>query len=244
VREDEIDQEAMKEIRASVEEHGWFVVLLESDGYLPHRAYTVGLNESFQHPDVIVHGLELPVMEQCLHEVGLQAQAGKKVPLDKDVQGFLEGFQVRFLPVLQAHLSAQMTYATQFYGNDQFNALQLVWPDRKGYFPYQPGFYKKWRPLQKLLDRDDHFMFFEPPGLRVYATDDVIVGKEPIRLVVHGEEGEWQFSSGVEVATYEQTEIAKLVEADHSLNQLFEMGYGYYAERATKEDPFVIEPME
>lgn len=242
----DIDQDALNEVRQSVAEHGWFVVLLESDGYLPHRAYTVGLQQSFKHPDVVVHGLELPVMEKCLHEVGLRAQAGKKVPIDQDEQGYLEGFQVRFLPVLREHLVDHLTYAAAFYGDDDFPALQMVWPDPKGLFPYQPGFNKKWRPLQKLLDRDGDFKFFEPPGLKVYATEPVIEGREPARLVVHGEEGDWQFSCGTEAhgSAYQQAVLADIVGQDASLNQLFEMGYGYYAERADKEDTFNVEPME
>lgn len=241
-----IDQEALEEVRQSVKEYGWFVVLLESDGYLPHRAYTVGLNQSFAHPDVVVHGLELAVMEQCLHEVGLRAQAGKKVAVERNEPGFLEDFQVRFLPVLQAHLCDHLAYAAAFYGSDNFQALQMVWPDRKGLFPYQPGFFKKWRPLQKLLDRDAAFKFFESTGLRVHVTEPVLQGSEPIRLVVHGEEGEWQFSCGTEGhgGQFQLANLADLVARDPSLNQLFEMSYGFYGERVAGDQPFTVEPME
>jgi hypothetical protein len=55
---------------------GWHVIGVEEDTEGLAFAYSIGLNRSFEHPEMIIFGLQIPVMHRIIHGVGKQTEKG------------------------------------------------------------------------------------------------------------------------------------------------------------------------
>jgi hypothetical protein len=123
----------------------------DGDDELPEFAYTIGLYQSYQQPEIIIVGLSLPTMSALMNICGDKVKAGEKLPLDTPVPGVLPGYQVRFRAVRELATYAEyLGYATWFYSGPEFPVIQLVWPDKAGRFHDDatagPGLHKR-QPL-------------------------------------------------------------------------------------------------
>ncbi|HEX7901691.1 MAG TPA: DUF4262 domain-containing protein [Planctomycetota bacterium] len=124
-------------ILENVEEHGWHAVVVPDDEEGPGFAYSIG-----QEPEIVLFGLEPEVMHKILAAC---ADAAEIKP------GVLEGFQVVFRPVAKERYKDYLGYAMWYHEGDDFPALQCVWADGDGKFPWDRGFPKDLLPLQPLL---------------------------------------------------------------------------------------------
>jgi hypothetical protein len=119
--------------------------------------------------------------------------------------------------------------------------LQIIWTDKQSYFPWDNDFNEAWLRFQPLLDRNQEFKFYEPRDRCVYTTNSVLDGS-PILRVYHNTNGDWQFHH----EDYPDPElgkvvpIEKLVLEDPSLNEVFYLDYGEYAERADSNSKWTI----
>src|SRR5262249_11237593 len=122
--------------------------------------------------------------------------------------------------------------AINFYERVKFPALQLVWTDRNNRFPWEEDFEDKFLHDQPLLDRNAEFKFREAKNLGIFTTRQWLDLDKPILRVVHDADGDWQFLTGdqmpedIRLVTLEQMTIK-----DKTLNEVFDLGYGYSAER-------------
>jgi hypothetical protein len=128
-------QDQLEYMHGLMMRHGWAVQGIERDGARPPWAYTLGLTECGL-PELVITGLPLGrcatllngVAEHCLHAD--PPVPGERIAL---VGGPL--VEVVELPHPDAHLHT----AVAFFGTD-LRALQLVWADDRGGWPWQPGF--------------------------------------------------------------------------------------------------------
>jgi hypothetical protein len=193
-----------------VQEHGWSVVAVAAQDELPGWAYTVGLRHTLGAPEVCMVGLRGRDMHAWLNAVGQQVRAGQPLRADESRLGVLDGFPVVVRPV---HPSWDLfDVAVDFYRGAAPPMMQLIWPDRHGVLPWQPGAGQRCRAHQPWLwlPKDDH-----PPGpwTRLAELDHspfpdapiddlvagsrrVISGEAPIAGVVHTDDGRWEFLDG------------------------------------------------
>lgn len=99
-------------------------------------AHTIGLLTTFQHPEIIVFGLEPEIARQLLTSIGYKLQAGMaSIEADYQYDG-LASFPVRFKTVLDEHYPAYLVAAwshhAAFRPEEPFRALQMIWPDPRG----------------------------------------------------------------------------------------------------------------
>ena len=154
---------------------------------------------------------------------------------------FLADFAVRFVTVDKACYQDYFGYASWFYKSWDFPALQIVWPDKKAPYPWDEGFNPDWKSAQPLLDRDNGFKFREDRKLGVYTTRQVLEGP-PILRVSHEMDGDWQFlcDTTTDVADLKIVCLEHLIERDSSINELFQLKYGWTAWRDTVEGDWEI----
>ncbi|QKG24628.1 DUF4262 domain-containing protein [Actinomadura verrucosospora] len=125
-----------RRIRRDVTAQGWsWIWVFDSAAECPPFAYSIGFVSSFDHPEVVVAGLPEETSESVLCSV--QAMLAEGIAYgDGDRSGdILEGFDVQFRAAPRDLLISHLVQASAFYGEKQFAALQLVWPDRDGNFP-------------------------------------------------------------------------------------------------------------
>lgn len=127
-------------IEEAVAQHGWAVQLIPGEGAEPPFAYTVGLFESYGHPEIITFGLALEVMKELLDACGDRVKRGEQLPVGTRFDGILDAYPVALRQVRAAgSYERHVGYAGWFYGGWSFPLLQLVWPDREGRFPGDRG---------------------------------------------------------------------------------------------------------
>jgi hypothetical protein len=138
------------ELVADVEQHQWVVLKITPDR-APEYAYSVGLTKSFAHPELVVVGLDDETMQELINDIGNAIESGRAFR-DGDVSAdFLQGYDVAFRSV-PAHLhAAQFAWAERYYGDAPFSVLQIVYPDRKGRWPWDADVDPELRKGQPLL---------------------------------------------------------------------------------------------
>jgi hypothetical protein len=148
-----ITDEREQFIRDMVEDPGWAVQLVsDGDDDEPAFAYTIGLYRNFGHPEIIIIGLRLPVMNALLNVCGDRIKAGETLPIHTPFSGVLDDYDVKLGQVrAPASYDEHLGYAIWFYNGREFPVVQLVWPDKTGRFPGEDGVAESVRKLQPLL---------------------------------------------------------------------------------------------
>lgn len=137
------------EFDAMIARHGWAVQAVFAEKDSPGFAYTAGLS-AFGLPELIVFGLPPPVAHQLLNQLGRRLRDGEALSQDTDLLDVVEGYPARLVPAPRS-ATDQYMFATQ-RRYPHYRALQLVWSDPAGRFPWDPAFDPKYRPLQPVLD--------------------------------------------------------------------------------------------
>jgi hypothetical protein len=126
-----------------IEEHGWHVTMvgLTEGDEGPAWAYSTGLYYRFQHPEIIVFGQKLELMQHMINAVGGRVRAGEKFEPDRGYADIIGNFDCRFFPVDRNYYRDYVGWSLWFYDRDpmSFPMLQCFWPDMEGKFPWEPG---------------------------------------------------------------------------------------------------------
>ncbi|RPF20343.1 DUF4262 domain-containing protein [Myceligenerans xiligouense] len=124
-----------------VEARGFSSVwVFDDEEGLPDFAYTVGLSFSCRHPELVVVGLPYRASVGILHEAAGRAVEGTELRVGDRVQDVALGFDVLIGSVDRGFMEANMRQAAGFAGGSSRGARQILWPDRRGIFPGEPGF--------------------------------------------------------------------------------------------------------
>jgi hypothetical protein len=128
-------QDYLEYLRGLLDQHCWIVVGVQRDRYRPPYSYTVGLSDHGK-PELVVTGLPHRRALDLLNDVAahlMHAEApvpGERVPLTG-------GPLIEIVRVSEP--SAHLGIATMFCG-PQIPAIQLVYADDRGHWPWERGF--------------------------------------------------------------------------------------------------------
>jgi hypothetical protein len=240
------DNEAEKFIVDTIAKYGWQISTIESDGYSPSFAYTIGLTKTYNHPELIILGLSTKLMGELLNIAGALIKNGHNITLNKEYDDFLNGYNCKFIKIHKDYYSDYLGYGIWFNNGKDFEAYQLVWPNKNGDFPWNKGDDEDLDIRQPILDRNMNFKFLEKENLAIYTTKYIIELEKPILYVYHEQNGDWQFVCGT-TDNNEDVKIACLkdiIEIDNSLNELFNLGLGEYAYRKSINDKWQRDKIE
>ncbi|WP_158679815.1 DUF4262 domain-containing protein [Deinococcus sp. NW-56] len=141
-----------RELLSNIQTYGWAVVKVPEDEEGPGFAFTVGLWGNYNHPEMVMVGLDLDLMHHVLNLIGDAVQTGQQGFEDgQRSPELLEGYDCAFVRVAAGHFTEYLGTALWLYGQQPFEALQCVWPDSEGLYPWQDDFNPEWRELQPLL---------------------------------------------------------------------------------------------
>lgn len=128
-------QDYLEYLRGLLEQHCWIVIGVQRDRYRPPYSYTVGLTDH-DRPELVVTGLPQRRATDLLNDVAahlLHAEApapGERIPLTG-------GPLIEIVRVSEP--SAHLRFATEFC-RPGFTAIQLVYTDDRGHWPWERGF--------------------------------------------------------------------------------------------------------
>lgn len=140
-----------RQVLDDIAEHGCHIAVVDEPLLGPAYAYSVGLWHRFQQPEIVIVGLPAEVAEELIALVGEDAEAGKRHAEGAFSADLLHGYRVTFRSVPRSHLRGWLAAGVWAYEGDDFPVLQLVWPDKQGRYPWQPGVREGFAALQPLL---------------------------------------------------------------------------------------------
>ena len=124
-------------------------ILIERDGFTvepvrpdetsrrPAYAYTVGLEETSNRPELAAVGLTGDAAADVLGEFARHVIGGGDLPVGALFQGLLPGgLACALLPVDLGRWGAWFDGLTDYYQHLPYRVLQLVYPDPAGRFPW------------------------------------------------------------------------------------------------------------
>ena len=126
------------ELAANVKKHRWLVFSVMGGELL--FTYTVGLFETFGHPEVVISGLNNDLTLDMLNGIGHDVAQGIVRAPGVLYDDILNGYPCVFKPVPSSRYKEYFGRALVFYGNDDFPVLQCLWPDALKRFPGDSGY--------------------------------------------------------------------------------------------------------
>ena len=196
-----------RRILDDIRECGWHVIAVPEDDAGPGFTYSIGLHQTFRHPEIIIFGLEPLVGFEAINLFGQMIRQGEKLSHGHQIQDNVSRNQRRFLRVPRCCYREYLGFALWYYQGAEFPVLQCLWPDREGRYPYEVGCEDYARDPQPLIARRSEWPFRESPETVCFTTRFVIHHERPVLYVYHDEDGDWQFLCG----TSTQTQDANLV---------------------------------
>lgn len=259
---DDLDRQTIE----TVLEHGWQVVMVaeaagcshpdhdhhtdaDHDEVGPAFAYTVGLGHRAGHPELLMSGLDHRVMHRALNIVAERVMKGRRLGPGDVLENVLAGVPVALEEVAETALGDTVSWSGWFHRRRP-EALAMVWPDRNGVFPWQPGAPDvlnelqppQWRtPVEHTaaLAADPTWDFPVPPGHKAFSCTHVIDAGAAVLWVARESDEEvdedWTIHCGASGhATDEMrlVHLAHLVRSAPSLREISDLGLDHEAWRA------------
>lgn len=144
----------LHDIRRRIDKYGWAVQAIGEQCAVPGCSggrsnargadfgYTVGLSRFHGHPELIVTGVPQMQTVAPLNLMGERIRAGHRFVGGDLVTGlFACGCSMAVVEVDPRQSARHLTYANLLYRNPgapPVRALQIVWPDEAGRFPWDP----------------------------------------------------------------------------------------------------------
>lgn len=226
-------------IKDHIQKYGLSVVKVDGNGYAPAFAYSVGLTETMNHPEIICFGLPKNLMHALINDVAEIIRVDGKIDLDREYTTVFKNSRAAFLQVDAENIGEYLRVAARHYDTTDFDVIQLVWTDRNNKFPWEEEFEEAFKHMQPLTDRNAHFRFNEAKNLCVFTTSQFVDDNAPILHVVHEKDGDWQFlTKEVDFENAKLICLEEMIQRDDTLNELYDLDYGEEAERAYLGDPW------
>lgn len=189
-------------IATDLQSFGWHVTKVLGDDELPPFAYTVGLSVTYNHPEVVIFGLndDLDLMHEVLDGIQKRIAKGERFEHGASKRGILLGYTCSFARFPTSAYAEHLGQAVRHLGGEKaFSAVQCIWPDPKKRLPWDPRVMPPVLARQPVFcrpdagPRDAKWPFPEPHSRRALTTIQVVRGKEPVRYVGRFGDGDYQF---------------------------------------------------
>ncbi|MFL6600762.1 MAG: DUF4262 domain-containing protein [Steroidobacteraceae bacterium] len=145
--------------RAGIEQFGYVIcgVAGAFDEYDPATIYTVGLEESFGHPELLMVGLHDSGAWEILTElVERYIEGNKPVPIGKRIHRQDPDEDAVYVKPVRPGIAYPYMPITQLYYADRqpsFRVLQVIWPSPLGEYPWKPDYDQEVWPQPCLFAR-------------------------------------------------------------------------------------------
>ena len=134
----------------NIAEYGWHCVNVVEDNGCPPWSYTIGLYETWEHPEFIVIGRSRATSHAMLKTLADAIELNEPPNL-LDPDGHpLFGMQCHFVEVNPRYYADYVGFGLWHYRKRRFPLYQIVWPDNDGLYPWDPNApsaFKEWQPV-------------------------------------------------------------------------------------------------
>jgi hypothetical protein len=145
--------EAERRLLENIRRYDYHIVVVGAADTPSPFAHTVGLFHRFHHPEIVVVGLGEDRLVDILTHVAEEVRGGERFEAKKTYDDVLEAHDCTFRRVAARHFATHLARALWYYDGFPFPALQLVWPDADGRYPWQSRVVRGLKQLQPVLER-------------------------------------------------------------------------------------------
>jgi Domain of unknown function (DUF4262) len=140
----------LQKVLADIAEYGWHGVYVAEGVNHPPWSYSIGLFETWQHPELIIIGRSRATTHAMLENLVMEIEAQYPPDLTDRVDHLLLGIRCRFLKVLPRYYNDYVGFARWYYRKRHFPLYQIVWAGEGGLYPWlqnAPKRFKQWQPV-------------------------------------------------------------------------------------------------
>ncbi len=143
-----------KKLEEIIRKHGYVVqhVLPDYEKMAPPCSYTIGLADEGL-PELFVFGLPGESAQVIVNTLAKRLRKEGKLPTDQPLDEVFEGAKCVLHEVTQEQLGSHLPGARARQHPKPIRAIQIVWPDPAGLFPWETGFDMMYAMAQPLLAR-------------------------------------------------------------------------------------------
>jgi len=142
-----IQPEVIATLRRRIAREGWAMAGVGTRNAAATFVYTVGLQKSFAHPDLIMFGIAPARANGVLDVIAQRVKAGE--PMHQGVM-ILGAAPVPLMPRDADPERVELLVPPQL-ARGRYDYVQIVWPDAKERFPWEAGFDKRKLRSQSFL---------------------------------------------------------------------------------------------
>lgn len=127
-------------IKENIDKFGWhFLFVFDSEGENVGFAYSVGFEETYNHPEIMIFGLKQDTSHGILSDIAHELSEGKTFESNVKLQDVIgDNLDVIFKPVKDSAFSDYLGTALNYY-DKSFRAYVLFWPDKSNILPTEVG---------------------------------------------------------------------------------------------------------
>lgn len=132
--EDRFEEKAVSDIK----KHGVHVLnVFDPEGNNPKFNYSVGLWYSYEHPEVLIYGLDADISTRLINDIAEKCRNGDaKAQHGMISSEYVKNFDVKFIEAPKSEYKEHFGWANWLYQGDEFPVLQMVFPDKHGNWPW------------------------------------------------------------------------------------------------------------
>ena len=123
-------------IKQHIKEFGWhFLFVFDPEGESVDFAYSIGFEETYNQPEVIIFGLKKDTAHAILSDIALDLKNGTILKQEQKLSEVIGGgLEIMFKPVNKSAFSKYLGTAVNYY-NKPFRASVMFWPDTSNILP-------------------------------------------------------------------------------------------------------------
>ena len=145
-----------EKIEWMIETTGWALEPVAADGAhdppIPSYAYSIGMPAAVAFPEVAVFGLTPVAANGLVTLVADACRGGTDIPLMVELVGLLDNeLRCIFAPIELGVWGQYFATAASWYRGEVFEIVQLLYPDRNGFMPYEAGYEQRMRFAQPVI---------------------------------------------------------------------------------------------
>ena len=145
-----------EKIEWMIETNGWALEPVsprpDTDPPTPAYAYTIGVPALVGFPDIAVFGLQPSAANGLIGLVVDALRGGTEIPLGVELVGLLDNeLRCMFAPIDTLEFGPFFGTASAWYRGTEYSMVQMYYPDRNGFMPYETGFEQRLRLAQPVI---------------------------------------------------------------------------------------------
>ena len=145
-----------EKIEWMIETNGWALepvaAVPEATPPRPAYAYSIGMPDAVGFSDVAVFGLAPVAANGLVTLVADACRGGTDIPVGVELVGLLDNeLRCYFAPIDTNEQADYFGTAAAWYRGAPFQMVQLMYPDRNGFMPYEAGYEQRMRLAQPVV---------------------------------------------------------------------------------------------